>query len=524
MQDLTATITPPVPCEGLGVTEVRAGDPCQSRTTFGGPIRSFVGAVGVRFSCIDVSSGNEVRVGIDLSACSERQRFPNDVIYDCTNALDLAVDQDSGPAFTVKVDAEVALSNTRLNLGSVVSDQQLCGTDVERVAVDFSFEDPVFNIDDPTKLPQTLIPTGFFEAAGFALVVSAGQFLVVGRLTREIGVGEMRTEYDCGMADATVDCAPTPDDSPVGTPDAPPSTTVRVQTSHSFPTRTLVSIMSRRTLDPGPVNLRIESTFDSQGSAPLAQAPSGGILFPLNLLLLPNTSILPHIPFGQGGPFLIGTQIVINNPHLEDVDGELQFFSTADGQPLEVTIGETTDSRHNFNVGAVESRVLEIDASGVDPPQIAWAFIQGTRELTAATNFSTLDTSAAASEVTRVPQAGGSIPAEAGIAASGVGLRHVLSVSSDGVLVDAAFAILNPTLGTANIDLKLKSQDGQVAAQADLVLESHHQVARFFWQFFGLEAGPFLGTLEINSDTSLAVISIRTQQGLQSSSLPSGTP
>ena len=126
------------------------------------------------------------------------------------------------------------------------------------------------------------------------------------------------------------------------------------------------------------------------------------------------------------------------------------------------------------------------------------------------------------------PQTAATILAEAGIAASGVGLRHVLNVSSDGAVLATAFAIVNPTKGTANINLKLKNRDEsgeqQTVAQTNLVLDSHHQTARFFDEFFGLQPGPFLGTLEINSDTSVSVISIRTLGGLQSSSLPSGTP
>ena len=242
-----------------------------------------------------------------------------------------------------------------------------------------------------------------------------------------------------------------------------------------------------------------------------------------NLLLLVNAQVLPHLAFGQAGGFTITAAIVVNNPHGQSVDGEVEFFK--DGAPMDVTIGGTTSNEHEFTVGPKSSLRLELNPSGIDPPQVGWAFGYAGQPLEFSSVFSTYTnvTSAAASPQEASPLITGDLQGEAGIAASGVSTSHILNVNKTEAGIDTAFAIANPTSATANMRLTLKGSANAVVAQKELTLGSKSQTARFLEEFFGLALGSFSGTLIIKSDTDIAVLSLQTLNGLQTASLPSGT-
>ena len=242
-----------------------------------------------------------------------------------------------------------------------------------------------------------------------------------------------------------------------------------------------------------------------------------------NLLLLVNAQVLPHLAFGQAGGFTITAAIVVNNPHGQSVDGEVEFFK--DGAPMDVTIGGTTGNEHEFTVGPKSSLRLELNPSGIDPPQVGWAFGYAGQPLEFSSVFSTYTnvTSTAASPQEASPLITGDLQGEAGIAASGVSTSHILNVNKTEAGIDTAFAIANPTSATANMRLTLKDLANAVVAQKELTLGSKSQTARFFEEFFGLTLGSFSGTLIIKNDTDIAVLSLQTLNGLQTASLPSGT-
>ncbi len=57
-------------------------------------------------------------------------------------------------------------------------------------------------------------------------------------------------------------------------------------------------------------------------------------------------------------------------------------------------------------------------------------------------------------------------------------------------------------------------------------MNSKNQVAKFFQEFFAddaVPAGPIAGSLIVHSDTDVAVTSLKTINGVQSSSLPAGS-
>lgn len=242
-----------------------------------------------------------------------------------------------------------------------------------------------------------------------------------------------------------------------------------------------------------------------------------------NLLLLVNAQVLPHLAFGQAGELTITAAIVVNNPHGQSVDGEVEFFK--DGAPMDVTIGGTTGNEHEFTIGPKSSLRLELNPLGIDPPQVGWAFGYASQPLEFSSVFSTYTnvTSTAASPQEASPLITGDLQGEAGIAASGVSTSHILNVNKTETGIDTAFAIANPTSATANMRLTLKDLANAVVAQKELTLGSKSQTARFFEEFFGLTLGSFSGTLIIKSDTDIAVLSLQTLNGLQTASLPSGT-
>ena len=263
---------------------------------------------------------------------------------------------------------------------------------------------------------------------------------------------------------------------------------------------------------------RLTSPVAVQSDAP---GPSGEDATDRFFLALPaNTSVIPHAAFGEVGSLSITSQVIVGNPHLESVDGVVHFIDTTTGLPIAATVDGETSAQHPFSLGSLESRVFEINPAGVDPIQIAWVAVKGRKQLTAAANFVTFDRSAGTAEG---PQGvvTGTILAEAGIGASRLGFRHVLNVRRDGVS-DTAFAVLNATSGPAEI--RLRDTAGQVVASETLMLAPRQQQPRFFGEFFNLPAGDFGGTVDITSNASLALISLKTINGLQSSSLPSGTP
>ncbi|HEV8131335.1 MAG TPA: hypothetical protein VGQ81_08780 [Acidobacteriota bacterium] len=272
-----------------------------------------------------------------------------------------------------------------------------------------------------------------------------------------------------------------------------------------------------------PSTYEIQSGFDNFAGDIQVQITGGGRTIQRNFLLLREAQVLPDVAFGDLGVLgTLTTQIVVNNPNGNAVQGGLQFFKQ-DGNPMNVQIGSVTASKQTFSVPAKSSLLLEINPFGVSAPQVGWGFGYGNAHLEYSIVFGTYANAAPGKISDNDPRfITGNLRREVGIpAAARLSMEHVMVVNKTAGGGDTAFAIANPTGATANLLLTLKDPNGQ-RAQKSLTLGPKNQTARFFNEFFGTSFSIFAGTLVIKSDTDVAVLSLKTFNGEQSSSLPSG--
>ena len=265
------------------------------------------------------------------------------------------------------------------------------------------------------------------------------------------------------------------------------------------------------------------------------------------LLDLGQTWRLPHAPNGQlllgsvnqpkpaGEADLLSvvTQVVVNNAQDRAQNFNLSFRSALTGDPAPVKIGDVTSDQFDFVISANTSQVYSLDPRGF-PLQVNWGTLTSEGHLGVATNFvSILESGGAGSPAGTLPA--GTVDAQAGIAASDLDVYHVLSVEKRAGGFDTALAILNPTVATATIAITLVEEESAAAsarqrpagdpfASSQLVLAPGTQTARFFTELLDIEVEEFSGTIILDSDTDIAVTSLRTINGKQASSLPGGTP
>ncbi len=252
-----------------------------------------------------------------------------------------------------------------------------------------------------------------------------------------------------------------------------------------------------------------------------------------------NTSMLPHVPFGEvrapaGGALLLSvlTEMVLTNAQDQPQDVSISFRNALTAEPQPVTIEGVTTSVHNIPVAANTSRLLRIEPTGVDLT-VAWATVTGFGPLSVATNFVSLTPSPAGAPAGFTAA---QIDAQAGIAAAELDIKHVVNVEKTVDGIGTALAIVNLTSTTATVKLSLfesagdgpgpagPAGEGNPFAAAELILEPKTQVARFFDELLQVGLNSFSGTLILESNAELAVTSLRTINGKQASSLPSGTP
>ena len=261
-----------------------------------------------------------------------------------------------------------------------------------------------------------------------------------------------------------------------------------------------------------------------------------------NLLLLINAHVLPHIPFGADNLLTIENLIEVNNPHGQPVDVDFAFFEVATGAVLPVEINQILDSDHRFVVPAYSSLQLEVRGGGDNTAadsnpnlevndnggdlQVAWALVRGSQPVSVSTIYSTFENERAASRGSQLQGPAAPIrtlAGEAGIRASEVSTSHVLNVSRTAEGFDTAFAFVNPTDQTANLTISLKDSQEVEVAQKSLALAPGTQTAQFVLPFFELDTDVFSGSAVVVSDTDVAGMSLRTQRGIQRSSLSSGS-
>ena len=205
-----------------------------------------------------------------------------------------------------------------------------------------------------------------------------------------------------------------------------------------------------------------------------------------NRLMLRNTWVLPHVVFGQVGSFSAITDIVGSNANSDEANVRLDFFSTL-GSPLDVTINGMTGPVHTCVLGGGLTKRMEIGSTAT--LKTAWAMVSADRPM----NFT---------EAFRIFSEG-----VIGQASPQQGSEQTL-VGEAGISATMTFA--------------LKDSNGQQVAQGTETLDAKNQIARFFQDFFtGVTLDSFSGSLTIDSDTDIAVISLESLNGLPVASLGS---
>ncbi|MBI4445413.1 MAG: hypothetical protein HY645_05830 [Acidobacteria bacterium] len=271
---------------------------------------------------------------------------------------------------------------------------------------------------------------------------------------------------------------------------------------------------------PGVFNLisgayNVTATLNFTGSNPLV----------LNKMLLINAQIIPHLGVGKSGSLSITSKLVVNNPG-DPMAVTVNFFKQ-DGTALSVKAGNNTGSQHTLNMFARSSAELELDPAGVEPPQVGWALLTTTATHPFKSSVVFSNTNVLSSTVTaeRFQVTGQNLRTEAGIEAPVVDTRHVLKVSKSADGLDTAIAVANPTAAAATITTIFREDGAATTSRNTLTLPARSQRAQFFTDLANLGSRPSLsGTLTLVSNTDIAVISLRTLNGEQSASLPSGTP
>ncbi len=251
------------------------------------------------------------------------------------------------------------------------------------------------------------------------------------------------------------------------------------------------------------------------------------------LATTPTGTVQSNVPAGVGGELRILTQLVVNNA--QDRPQKITYSNRdpVSGGSLPVMINGVTAIIHEFMVPPRTSASFNLDPADSDL-QGGWGSVTSEGHVEVATNFITFVTPGGSSPAGGFPA--GTVDAQAGISASELNVTHVLSVEKRAGGFDTALAILNPTVATANIDITLNPVDagGQAAqpgpaggdpfASAQLVLHPGTQVSRFFGELLAIQVEEFIGTITLDSDTEIAVTTLRTIDGKQASSLPGGTP
>ncbi len=298
---------------------------------------------------------------------------------------------------------------------------------------------------------------------------------------------------------------------------------------HESPNPTTVNFLFRNLRG---TNLGVLQTQIEQGIGPFAgfEAPQGEVFSKvlisygdspspeqfLNLLFTyadrPTYQVyVPQVGDGAlpGGGGL-RTNILIANLTSTTASGQLLLFGD-DGQPLELDLSGTTASEFELNLPARSLQVFETSAAS-SPPVQGYACVETDHPVSATGIFQILNAS-------------GRPLSEAGVEATEARHQAVATVIREaGVSLNSGIAVANASDQPANGVVQLLDSNGTlVASNSDFAqLGPRAHAAGFLPQLFPGVAADFEGTLLIFSDQPLAVVVLRTVQGLVQSSLPVG--
>jgi len=224
------------------------------------------------------------------------------------------------------------------------------------------------------------------------------------------------------------------------------------------------------------------------------------------------SGFMTTLPVGEVSGLRIVPTVVVANPNPVAATARIDFFDsqTGEGQALQVN-GGTASTSHDFQLAANASARFELSQAGPDFVS-AWGMITANvKGLKASVVYSTFSSQ-------------GTLLGEAGVATANASMHHVMDVDKTAEGFDTAFAVLNPTNATAELRLTLKDSTDNTVVEKTIQMAPRNQISQFFLEAFGLENPTFSGSLIINCDAAVAVNTLRTLGGFQTSSLEAATP
>ncbi len=211
---------------------------------------------------------------------------------------------------------------------------------------------------------------------------------------------------------------------------------------------------------------------------------------------------------GGGG---LRTNILVANLTDTTATGQLLLFGD-DGQPLELSLNGQTGSEFDLTVPPNSVRAFRTGADST-PPVAGYASV--------VTNVPTSGVG-----IFQIVNADGSIVSEAGVESTAARHRVLSTVTRDGAIgLDSGVAVANVGERAATAVAQLLDTNGDTVANNTnfFALGPGEHRAAFLGDIFPGLPADFEGTLLIISDTPLAVVALRTVQGLVQSSLPSAS-
>jgi hypothetical protein len=206
------------------------------------------------------------------------------------------------------------------------------------------------------------------------------------------------------------------------------------------------------------------------------------------------------------------TTIIITNVSNSTASGELAFFDS-DGAPLELDFGNGKKSTLELLIPPVSS-VTFVSSGTASPVGVGYARIESTVPVDGTAVF-------------RLTLPNGDIASEAGVGSDHGRMDIVGAVEK---LVsenfDSGIAVVNTSDSEADADILLYDQNGELMDQNKSLLNlpaGTHTSGFLSTIFPSLQTEDFSGTIRVVSDVPLAVVIMRTANGVVISSLPVGS-
>ncbi len=204
------------------------------------------------------------------------------------------------------------------------------------------------------------------------------------------------------------------------------------------------------------------------------------------------------------------TLLTLVNTSDETATGNL-FFLGRDGSPLELPVEDFAGDTSTVPFSIPPRASIKVQTLGGPVIKTGWARAETSHPVRGSAIFQFSQ--------------GGDILFEAGIgdaAPTAEANTFVSRVGGDAGF-NTAVAISAPLDETARVSLGLLNQAGAEIATKNIFLASGAQIAEFIQEYFPLDVGEdFTGTVVISSDIPVVIAALRTQLGLQMSSIPVG--